>query len=54
MYDIYMQAYDQDNNILKKGGSSIFLDIEELCTVTVNYRCDRVPNRQNVLNGTIK
>ena len=49
-----MQAYDQDNNILLKGGSYLFLNIEELCTVTVNYRCDRVPNQKDVLNGTIK
>ena len=27
--------------------------IEELCTVTDNYRCDATPGRTNILNGTI-
>lgn len=33
-------------------GSNVFVKIEEYCVVTSNFRCDRVPDTPDVLNGT--
>jgi hypothetical protein len=48
-----MQSRDATGAALHSGGNNVFVQIEELCTVTTNYRCDRVPDTQHVLNGTI-
>lgn len=45
-------AHDVDGNRLANGGSRVFAHIEELCTVTDNYRCDRTPDTADVLDGT--
>ena len=34
------------------GGGIMFLQLEEKCLVTDNYKCDVIPNRATVLNGT--
>ena len=49
---VYLQARDDIGVDLTNGGSNIFVQIEELCTVTDNYRCDRVPDTPDVLEGT--
>lgn len=47
-----MQSRDVTGSAQNIGGASVFVKIEEKCLVTDNFRCDRVPNLPDVLNGT--
>lgn len=52
---LYMQPRDVTGTNLSAAaavGSNVFVKIEEHCVVTSNYRCDRVPDTPDVLNGT--
>ena len=50
---VKLRARDDTGTPLAKGGSHVFIQVEELCLVTSNFRCDRVPHTQDVLNGTM-
>ena len=47
-----VRAFDADGQPLVAGGSKVFAHIEEHCSVGDNFRCDRVPDSPDVLDGT--
>jgi hypothetical protein len=50
-----LEPRDAASNLLtvaESTGSNIFVQFEEYCLVTSNFKCDRVPDTDDILNGT--